>query len=153
MKHIFYTKKDMKWNAPFSFGIPNSFTEWLAFILAKSILFVVPLELHCTVWSRLCKAGTTGTEQREDAAEDGGIRLDWKSCEWQGGWKNAVRQLSELICAFKLTSLFQTLSFYFPPCGKIPPPVIMVQNVSFRYSDNTVSINSQCSANRGLMSC
>lgn len=33
----------------------------------------------------------------------------------------------------------QTLSFYFPPCGKIPPPVIMVQNVSFKYSDNTVS--------------
>uniref|UniRef100_A0A8C9S9S6 ATP-binding cassette sub-family F member 2 n=1 Tax=Scleropages formosus TaxID=113540 RepID=A0A8C9S9S6_SCLFO len=33
----------------------------------------------------------------------------------------------------------KTLSFYFPPCGKIPPPVIMVQNVSFRYSDNTVS--------------
>ncbi|KAI2667665.1 ATP-binding cassette sub-family F member 2 [Labeo rohita] len=31
----------------------------------------------------------------------------------------------------------KTLSFYFPPCGKIPPPVIMVQNVSFRYSDNT----------------
>uniref|UniRef100_A0A8D0H6V3 ATP binding cassette subfamily F member 2 n=1 Tax=Sphenodon punctatus TaxID=8508 RepID=A0A8D0H6V3_SPHPU len=28
----------------------------------------------------------------------------------------------------------KTLSFYFPPCGKIPPPVIMVQNVSFRYS-------------------
>lgn len=36
--------------------------------------------------------------------------------------------------------LQQTLSFYFPPCGKIPPPVIMVQNVSFKYSDNTVSI-------------
>lgn len=34
----------------------------------------------------------------------------------------------------------QTLSFYFPPCGKIPPPVIMVQNVSFKYNDNTVSI-------------
>uniref|UniRef100_A0A3B3B738 ATP-binding cassette, sub-family F (GCN20), member 2b n=1 Tax=Oryzias melastigma TaxID=30732 RepID=A0A3B3B738_ORYME len=32
----------------------------------------------------------------------------------------------------------KTLSFYFPPCGKIPPPVIMVQNVSFKYSDNTV---------------
>ncbi|MCJ8731834.1 hypothetical protein PDJAM_G00203850 [Pangasius djambal] len=31
----------------------------------------------------------------------------------------------------------KTLSFYFPSCGKIPPPVIMVQNVSFRYSDNT----------------
>uniref|UniRef100_A0A8C9T6A1 ATP-binding cassette sub-family F member 2 n=1 Tax=Scleropages formosus TaxID=113540 RepID=A0A8C9T6A1_SCLFO len=30
----------------------------------------------------------------------------------------------------------KTLSFYFPPCGKIPPPVIMVQNVSFRYSDS-----------------
>ena len=29
------------------------------------------------------------------------------------------------------------LSFYFPSCGKIPPPVIMVQNVSFRYSEDT----------------
>ncbi|XP_033914583.2 ATP-binding cassette sub-family F member 2-like [Acipenser ruthenus] len=29
----------------------------------------------------------------------------------------------------------KTLSFSFHPCGKIPPPVIMVQNVSFRYSD------------------
>lgn len=29
------------------------------------------------------------------------------------------------------------LTFYFPDCGTIPPPVIMVQNVSFRYSDNT----------------
>lgn len=56
------------------------------------------------------------------------------------GGKNAPRQFSELIWAFKRVSLFQTLSFYFPPCGKIPPPVIMVQNVSFRYSDNTVSI-------------
>ncbi|KAA0719331.1 ATP-binding cassette sub-family F member 2 [Triplophysa tibetana] len=31
----------------------------------------------------------------------------------------------------------KTLSFYFHPCGKIPPPVIMVQNVSFRYSEDT----------------
>uniref|UniRef100_A0A670J8M3 ATP binding cassette subfamily F member 2 n=1 Tax=Podarcis muralis TaxID=64176 RepID=A0A670J8M3_PODMU len=30
----------------------------------------------------------------------------------------------------------KTLSFYFPSCGKIPPPVIMVQNVSFRYSQD-----------------
>jgi ATP-binding cassette, subfamily F, member 2 len=29
------------------------------------------------------------------------------------------------------------LNFYFPSCGTIPPPVIMVQNVSFRYSDTT----------------
>nr|XP_060638791.1 ATP-binding cassette sub-family F member 2 [Anolis sagrei ordinatus] len=28
----------------------------------------------------------------------------------------------------------KTLSFCFPACGKIPPPVIMVQNVSFKYS-------------------
>merc|ERR1711997_622894 len=28
-------------------------------------------------------------------------------------------------------------SFYFYSCGTIPPPVIMVQNVSFRYNDNT----------------
>lgn len=30
----------------------------------------------------------------------------------------------------------KTVQFYFPSCGTIPPPVIMVQNVSFRYSDN-----------------
>uniref|UniRef100_A0A8C4WUQ5 ATP-binding cassette sub-family F member 2 n=1 Tax=Eptatretus burgeri TaxID=7764 RepID=A0A8C4WUQ5_EPTBU len=30
----------------------------------------------------------------------------------------------------------KTLSFYFPPCGKVPPPVIMVQHVSFRYTDS-----------------
>jgi ATP-binding cassette subfamily F protein 2 len=29
------------------------------------------------------------------------------------------------------------LSFVFYACGKIPPPVIMVQNVSFRYNDTT----------------
>merc|ERR1711962_1322973 len=28
-------------------------------------------------------------------------------------------------------------SFYFYSCGKIAPPVIMVQNVSFRYNDQT----------------
>lgn len=32
------------------------------------------------------------------------------------------------------------LNFYFPSCGKIPPPVIMVQNVSFRYSDDSPKI-------------
>lgn len=31
----------------------------------------------------------------------------------------------------------KTVSFHFPSCGPIPPPVIMVQNVSFRYSDDT----------------
>uniref|UniRef100_A0A674BMY2 ATP binding cassette subfamily F member 2 n=1 Tax=Salmo trutta TaxID=8032 RepID=A0A674BMY2_SALTR len=36
----------------------------------------------------------------------------------------------------------KTLSFYFPSCGKIPPPVIMVQNVSFKYSDNQVKLVS-----------
>ncbi|XP_077979159.1 ATP-binding cassette sub-family F member 2-like [Glandiceps talaboti] len=30
----------------------------------------------------------------------------------------------------------KTLSFYFPECGTIPPPVVMVQNVSFRYEDD-----------------
>nr|ASS36027.1 ABCF2 [Samia ricini] len=28
------------------------------------------------------------------------------------------------------------LNFYFPSCGKVPPPVIMVQNVSFRYTES-----------------
>jgi len=31
----------------------------------------------------------------------------------------------------------RTVSFCFYDCGKIPPPVIMVQNVSFRYNDET----------------
>ncbi|XP_037034060.1 ATP-binding cassette sub-family F member 2 [Bradysia coprophila] len=31
----------------------------------------------------------------------------------------------------------KTLNFSFPSCGTIPPPVIMVQNVSFRYNDTT----------------
>ena len=30
-----------------------------------------------------------------------------------------------------------SVSFYFYSCGEIPPPVIMIENVSFRYSDNT----------------
>lgn len=29
----------------------------------------------------------------------------------------------------------KTVSFYFPSCGVIPPPVIMVQHVSFRYGE------------------
>lgn len=36
----------------------------------------VLLELHRQVRSRLCKAGSTGTEQRENSAEDGGVRFD-----------------------------------------------------------------------------
>jgi len=31
----------------------------------------------------------------------------------------------------------KTLKFYFYSCGEIPPPVIMVQNVSFRYNEST----------------
>jgi len=31
----------------------------------------------------------------------------------------------------------RSVSFCFYSCGKIPPPVIMVQNVSFRYTDDT----------------
>jgi len=36
--------------------------------------------------------------------------------------------LTERVAADKV------VSFYFPSCGTIPPPVIMVQNVSFRYN-------------------
>ncbi|WAQ94961.1 ABCF2-like protein [Mya arenaria] len=31
----------------------------------------------------------------------------------------------------------KNLSFYFPSCGTLPPPVIMVQHVSFRYNDDS----------------
>merc|ERR1719392_90910 len=34
----------------------------------------------------------------------------------------------------------RSVSFCFYDCGKIPPPVIMVQNVSFRYNDETAWI-------------
>lgn len=32
------------------------------------------------------------------------------------------------------------VSFHFPSCQKLPPPIIMVQNVSFRYNDKTPHI-------------
>merc|ERR1712121_119780 len=31
----------------------------------------------------------------------------------------------------------RSISFCFYSCGEIPPPVVMVQNVSFRYNDQT----------------
>jgi len=34
-------------------------------------------------------------------------------------------------------SFFQVIAFSFADCGMIPPPVIMVQSVSFRYSDSS----------------
>ncbi|XP_069111173.1 ATP-binding cassette sub-family F member 2-like [Argopecten irradians] len=34
----------------------------------------------------------------------------------------------------------KTMSFYFPSCGKIPPPIIMVQHVSFKYADDKPEI-------------
>ncbi|PVD30264.1 hypothetical protein C0Q70_09527 [Pomacea canaliculata] len=34
----------------------------------------------------------------------------------------------------------KTLSFCFPSCGPLPPPVIMVQNVSFRYDETKPNI-------------
>lgn len=39
--------------------------------------------------------------------------------------------LTEKVTADKL------VEFYFPACGKIPPPVLMIQNISFRYSDKS----------------
>lgn len=44
--------------------------------------------------------------------------------------KMVAQGLTEKVVSDKI------LNFYFPSCGKVPPPVIMVQNVSFKYSDN-----------------
>ncbi len=33
--------------------------------------------------------------------------------------------------------MFQVIAFAFADCGVIPPPVIMVQSVSFRYNDSS----------------
>jgi len=30
----------------------------------------------------------------------------------------------------------KSVEFYFPDCGKLPPPVLAVQNVTFRYNEN-----------------
>ncbi|XP_050309558.1 ATP-binding cassette sub-family F member 2 [Anthonomus grandis grandis] len=45
--------------------------------------------------------------------------------------KMVAQGLTEKVVSDKL------VTFYFPSCGTIPPPVIMVQNVSFRYNDQT----------------
>ncbi|XP_017492946.1 PREDICTED: ATP-binding cassette sub-family F member 2-like [Rhagoletis zephyria] len=45
--------------------------------------------------------------------------------------KMVAAGLTEKVAAEK------NVSFYFPSCGSIPPPVIMVQDVSFRYNDKT----------------
>lgn len=48
------------------------------------------------------------------------------------------KTLSKMVAAGlteKVTS-DKTLSFDFPECGKVPPPVLMVQHVSFRYADD-----------------
>lgn len=41
----------------------------------------------------------------------------------------------------RLLFVFQTLSFNFLDCDKIPPPVVQVQNVSFKYKDDGVSLD------------
>ncbi|KAK0080712.1 hypothetical protein PV325_013470 [Microctonus aethiopoides] len=45
--------------------------------------------------------------------------------------KMVAQGLTEKVTSDKI------LNFYFPSCGGIPPPVIMVQNVSFRYTDES----------------
>ncbi|XP_015592300.1 ATP-binding cassette sub-family F member 2 [Cephus cinctus] len=45
--------------------------------------------------------------------------------------KMVAQGLTEKVTSDKI------LNFYFPSCGTIPPPVIMVQNVSFRYTDDS----------------
>lgn len=60
----------------------------------------------------------------------------WVADPWSDGLSGALGCLTrDVVC-------LQTLSFYFPPCGKIPPPVIMVQNVSFKYTKDGVSPGS-----------
>ena len=38
----------------------------------------------------------------------------------------------------------KVVAFSFPDCGDLPPPVIMVQQVSFRYTKDKVSLSSVC---------
>ena len=42
------------------------------------------------------------------------------------------------LCLICVSVFLQTLTFYFPDCGKLPPPVIMVQHVSFQYNESKV---------------
>jgi hypothetical protein len=43
----------------------------------------------------------------------------------------------------QLCSLIQVKQFYFFDPGMIPPPVIMVQHVKFRYNETSVSENEK----------
>lgn len=43
-----------------------------------------------------------------------------------------------LICS-SFSALLQVLSFYFPDCGKLAPPVVQVQTVSFKYGPDKVT--------------
>ncbi|XP_076349077.1 ATP-binding cassette sub-family F member 2 isoform X1 [Tachypleus tridentatus] len=48
------------------------------------------------------------------------------------------KTLSKMVSAglTEKVMLDKNVQFYFPSCGTIPPPVIMVQHVSFRYTEN-----------------
>lgn len=108
--------------------------------------FLTLLELHSTLRAWFGQAGSTGTEQRENAAKNGRLRANWTCSERQGEELCLLYILTSELLLYTVIQVWtllpflplQTLSFYFHSCGKIPPPVIMVQNVSFRYSDNTV---------------
>ena len=44
-----------------------------------------------------------------------------------------------LFCNNFLLLLIQVLTFYFPDCGKLAPPVVQVQAMSFKYGKDKVS--------------
>ena len=45
-----------------------------------------------------------------------------------------------LFCNNFLLLLIQVLTFYFPDCGKLAPPVVQVQAMSFKYGKDKVIV-------------
>lgn len=67
-----------------------------------------------------------------------GYIYNLNQCKWFGN--SPVLLTNIVLYCLGLTDKVvsdRAVSFYFPSCGTIPPPVIMVQNVSFRYNDKT----------------
>ena len=59
-----------------------------------------------------------------------------------GGSKNRkeLRFFTPLMFFFSLNQ--QVLTFYFPDCGKLAPPVVQVQTMSFSYGEDKVSYHA-----------
>lgn len=73
------------------------------------------------------------------------VFVDWIHCKhflllcFVFMWAEVYASLFPKALNLSLRPLSRLFTFAFPDCGKLPPPVVMVQKVSFRYNDSSVS--------------